>query len=51
MEVVQFDANLLHGRSLGDGRGDAQSCGGASQYNGLKRRRKQTNMMLALVFV
>lgn len=43
MEIVQLDADLLHGRSLGDGSSDAQSCGGAAQYNRLKCRRKQKN--------
>lgn len=42
VEVVQFDADLLHGGGLGDGRGYTQSRGGAAQHDGLTHTRTHT---------
>lgn len=43
VEVVQFDADLLHGGGLGDGRGYTQSRGGAAQHDGLTHTHTQEN--------
>lgn len=42
MELVQFDADLLHCRGLGDSSGYPQSGGGAAQHNRLTHNTSST---------
>lgn len=35
VELVQLEADLLHGGGFGDGGADAQSCGGAAEHSRL----------------
>lgn len=35
VELVQLDADLLHGGGFGHGGADSQSCGGAAEHSGL----------------
>lgn len=48
MEVVEFDANLLHGRGLRDRSGHSQCCGGAAQYDRLAQKTAASALRLSL---